>query len=116
MIIILNLHKGGSSAASGSSSASSTSSWASGGAGSWAAAGGAWGVGGGAGGGGCMVPADVAFLFDASKLGDKKEEYFKRYIAFAKQVVDFHPPSLEGYHYAAAIYSDNGLLQFDFEK
>ena len=106
--------KGGSSAASGSSSASSGSSWASGGAGSWAAAGGAWGGAGG--GGGCMVPADVAFLFDASSLGEPKEEYFKRYIAFAKQVVDFHPPSLEGYHYAAAIYSDNGLLQFDFEK
>jgi len=74
------------------------------------------GGGGGGGGGGCLVPADVAFLFDASKAGDKKDEYFQRYIAFAKQVVDFHPPSIEGYHYAAAIYSDNGLLQFDFEK
>lgn len=71
---------------------------------------------GGGGGGAYMVPADVAFLFDASKLGDKKEEYFRKYIAFAKRVIELHPPSLEGYHYGAVIYSDSGIMQFDFEK
>lgn len=70
----------------------------------------------GGGGGGCMVPADIAFLFDGSNLGDKKEQYFQRYLAFAKQVVDYHPPSIEGYHYGAVLYSDNGVMQFDFEK
>lgn len=74
------------------------------------------GGGGMGGGGGCMVPADIAFLFDGSNLGDKKEQYFRRYIAFAKQVVDYHPPSIEGYHYGAVLYSDSGIMQFDFEK
>lgn len=63
-----------------------------------------------------MVPADVAFLFDGSKLGDKKNEYFARYIAFPKLIVNLHPRSVEGYHYGAVMYSDNGIMQFDFGK
>ena len=106
----------GGGGASGSSSSSSSSSWVSSGRFGGGGGGFGGGFGSGGGGGGCMVPADVAFLIDASKLGDKKDEYFQRYIAFAKQVVAFHPPSVEGYHYAAAIYSDSGIMQFDFEK
>lgn len=68
------------------------------------------------GGEGCTVPADVAFLFDGSKISEKKGEYFKKYIEFAKQVVDRNPPSLEGFHYGAVAYSKSGELQFDFEK
>jgi len=64
----------------------------------------------------CMIPADIAFLFDASKGSSKKKEYFETFVEFAKQVIGYHQPSLEGYHYGAVVYSDSAHVQFDFEK
>ncbi|XP_065684611.1 metacaspase-2 isoform X3 [Hydra vulgaris] len=63
----------------------------------------------------CRVPADVAFLFDGSLGNENKEKYFNRYIEFAKQVVDYHPPSMQGYHYGAVVYSDTAELKFNFD-
>lgn len=64
----------------------------------------------------CMIPADIAFLFDALKGSSKKKEYFETFVEFAKQVIGYHQPSLEGYHYGAVVYSDSAHVQFDFEK
>ncbi|XP_065668321.1 uncharacterized protein PF3D7_1120600 isoform X6 [Hydra vulgaris] len=63
----------------------------------------------------CRVPADVAFLFDGSLGNENKEKYFNRYIEFAKQVVNYHPPSMQGYHYGAVVYSDTAELKFNFD-
>ena len=79
-------------------------------------------TGGGSGTGGtgddCLAPADIGFLFDgtANGDGDKKKKFFEKYIEFAKRIVEDHPPAFDGYHYGAVVYSDEGKLQFDFEK